>query len=145
MPTTADKKKFSDQGPCQILVGAGGSPSGETTAPPRSVIDGSWWGRDDGELRQELVDGAVDRVSGRRRVRQAFGVPSDRRISNEVIDQLLAGASTEEEIAGPGGLLAQLTTPMRCRPMNWGSTMRRAFSPVQSGCASGGRTGGGHT
>jgi hypothetical protein len=27
-------------------------------------------------------------------------VPSDRRISDEVIDELLAGASTEEEIAG---------------------------------------------
>ena len=34
---------------------------------------------------------------------------SDRRISDEVIDELLAGARTEEEIAGPGGLLAQLT------------------------------------
>ena len=54
----------------------------------------------------ELVDEAVDRAAGRRRVGEALGVPSDRRISNEVIDELLAGASTEEEIAGPGGLLA---------------------------------------
>ena len=60
-------------------------------------------------LPAELVDEAVDRAAGRRRVRQALGVPSDRRISNEVIDELLAGASTEEEIAGPGGLLAELT------------------------------------
>jgi hypothetical protein len=30
-------------------------------------------------------------------------VRSDRRISDEVIDGLLAGASTEEEIAGPAG------------------------------------------
>ena len=50
----------------------------------------------------ELVDEAVDRAAGRRRVREALGVPSDRRISNEVIDELLAGAGTEEEIAGPG-------------------------------------------
>ena len=50
----------------------------------------------------ELVDEAVDRAAGRRRVREALGVPSDRRISNEVIDELFAGASTEEEIAGPG-------------------------------------------
>ena len=57
----------------------------------------------------ELVDEAVDRAAGRRRVREALGVPSDRRISDEVIDELLAGASTEEEIAGPGGLLAELT------------------------------------
>src|SRR3954451_12622435 len=31
------------------------------------------------------------------------------RLSDEVIDELLAGARTEEEIVGPGGLLAQLT------------------------------------
>ncbi len=65
----------------------------------------------------ELVDEAVDRAAGRRRVRQALGMPSDRRISNEVIDELLAGASTEEEIAGPGGLLAQLTKRLVERAM----------------------------
>jgi putative transposase len=31
------------------------------------------------------------------------------RLSDEVIDELLAGACTEEEIVGPGGVLAQLT------------------------------------
>jgi putative transposase len=35
-------------------------------------------------------------------------MPSER-VSGELIDELLAGASTEEEIAGPGGLLAALT------------------------------------
>ena len=54
-------------------------------------------------LAPELVDEVVERAGGRRRVRQAFGVPSDRRISDEVIDELLAGASTEEEISGPAG------------------------------------------
>jgi Transposase, Mutator family len=44
-------------------------------------------------------------------------MPSDRRISNEVIDELLAGASTEEEIAGPGGLLAELTKRLVERAM----------------------------
>ena len=39
------------------------------------------------------------------------------RISDEVIDQLLAGARTEEEIAGPGGLLAQLTKRLIERAM----------------------------
>jgi Transposase, Mutator family len=57
----------------------------------------------------ELVDQALERAAGRRRVRHALGMPADRRISNEVIDELLAGGSTEEELAGPGGLLAQLT------------------------------------
>jgi hypothetical protein len=42
---------------------------------------------------------------------------SDRRISDEVIDELLAGALTEEEIAWPGGLLAQLTTRLVERAM----------------------------
>ena len=67
-------------------------------------------------LSPELVDEAVDRVVGRRRVRQALGVPSER-ISDEVIDELLAGASTEEEIAGPGGLLADLTKRLLERAM----------------------------
>ena len=38
-------------------------------------------------------------------------------ISDEVIDELLAGASTEEEIAAPGGLLAQLTKRLVERAM----------------------------
>jgi putative transposase len=32
-----------------------------------------------------------------------------RQLPDEVVDELLAGAKTEEEIVGPGGLLAQLT------------------------------------
>jgi len=39
------------------------------------------------------------------------------RIPDEMIDQLLAGASTEEEIVGPGGLLAQLTKRLVERAM----------------------------
>src|SRR5665811_563282 len=51
----------------------------------------------------ELIDDALGRASDRRRVHAALGMPAGRRISNEMIDELLAGASTEEEIAGPGG------------------------------------------
>jgi hypothetical protein len=36
-------------------------------------------------------------------------------ISNEAIDELVAGASTEEDIAGPGGSLAELTLGARGR------------------------------
>ena len=50
-----------------------------------------------------LVDEAVDRAAGRRRVRQALGMPSDRRIGDEVIDELLAGASTRRRSPGPAG------------------------------------------
>jgi putative transposase len=44
-------------------------------------------------------------------------MPSDRRISNELIDELLAGAATEAKIAGPGGLLAELTKRLVERAM----------------------------
>ena len=60
---------------------------------------------------------------------QALGVPSDRRISNEVIDELLAGASTEEEIAGPGGLLAELTKRLVERAMEVELTDHVGYEP----------------
>jgi putative transposase len=76
-----------------------------------------------------LVDEAVDRAAGRRRVRQALGMPSDRRISDEVIDELLAGASIEEEIAGPGGLLAELTRRLVERAMEVELTDHVGYEP----------------
>ncbi len=38
-------------------------------------------------------------------------MPDDlrRKLPDDVVDELLAGARTEEEIAGPGGVLSQLT------------------------------------
>jgi hypothetical protein len=49
-------------------------------------------------LGQELVDEALDMAA----MRRAIGELSEgARISDEVIDELLAGARTEEEIAGP--------------------------------------------
>ncbi len=56
-------------------------------------------------LSEELVEDAI----GRARLRGALELPDGGEISDEVIDQLLGGARTEEEIAGPGGLLAALT------------------------------------
>jgi putative transposase len=82
-------------------------------------------------LAGELIDEAVDRAAGRRRVRQALEVPSDRRISDEVIDELLAGASSEEEIAGPGGLLAQLTKRLVERAMEVELTDHLGYEPHQ--------------
>jgi putative transposase len=86
MPTISEKKKFSGQDASQILDGAGGSPQGETTALPASVIDGLPSG-----LRERLPDALVD--------------------------ELLAGAQTEQEIVGPGGLLAGLTKRLVERAM----------------------------
>jgi len=56
-------------------------------------------------------------------------MPSDRRISNEVIDELLAGASTEEEIAGRGGLLAELTKRLVERAMEVELTDHVGYEP----------------
>ena len=80
-------------------------------------------------LCRELVDEVVESAAGRRRLREALGVPSDRRISNEVIDELLAGASSEEEIAGPGGLLAQLTKRLVERAMEVELTDHVGYEP----------------
>ena len=79
-------------------------------------------------LSPELVDEVVDRAGGRRRVRQTLGVASER-ISDEVIDELLAGASTEEEIAGPGGLLADLTKRLLERAMEVELTDHLGYEP----------------
>ena len=48
---------------------------------------------------------------------------------DEVIDQLLAGARTEEEIAGPGGLLAQLTKRLVERAMEVELTDHVGYEP----------------
>jgi putative transposase len=79
-------------------------------------------------LSPDLVDEAVDRAGGRRRVRQALRMPSGR-ISDELIDELLAGASTEEEIAGPGGLLADLTKRLVERAMEVELTEHVGYEP----------------
>jgi putative transposase len=56
---------------------------------------------------------------------------SDRRISNELIDELLAGAATEAEIAGPGGLLAELTKRLVERAMEVELTDHVGYEPHQ--------------
>jgi putative transposase len=78
-----------------------------------------------------LPAGAVDRAVDRRRLRQALGVPKDRPISNELLDELLAGASTEEEIAGPGGILGQLTKRLVERAMEVELTDHVGYEPHQ--------------
>ena len=55
--------------------------------------------------------------------------PGGERISDEVIDELLAGARTEEEIAGPGGLLARLTKRLVERAMEVELTDHLGYEP----------------
>jgi putative transposase len=97
-------------------IGAGRPRRGAGAADPPSVS-------------RELVDDAVDQAAGRRRLRHVLGVPSGRQISDEVIDELLAGASTEEEIAGPGGVLAQLTKRLIERALEVELTEHLGYEP----------------
>jgi putative transposase len=77
-------------------------------------------------LRQELVDRALDESSLRRAIGELSGAEQ---IPDEVIDGLLAGARTEEEIAGPGGLLAQLTKRLIERALEVELTEHLGYEP----------------
>ena len=52
-------------------------------------------------------------------------------LPDELIDELLAGAQTEEEIAGPGGLLGQLTKRLLERAMEVELTDHLGYEPHQ--------------
>jgi putative transposase len=100
--------------------GAVGEPLVEPSATPPGTQRRSRLGAD-------RVDDAVDRA----RLREMVKRPDGERISDEVIDQLLAGASSEEEIAGPGGLLAQLTRRLVERAMEVELTDHVGYEPHQ--------------
>jgi putative transposase len=76
---------------------------------------------------EELVEDAI----GRARLRGALELPDGGEISDEVIDQLLGGARTEEEIAGPGGLLAMLTKRLIERALEVELTDHLGYEPHQ--------------
>ena len=139
MPTTTSSRTEKDSRTELELeaLGAGyapGLPGDETGERERAGLGAGQARRgapaaDPPRLPAGAVDEAVDRATGRRRVRQALKMPSDRRISNELIDELLAGASTEEEIAGPGGILAQLTKRLVERAMEAELTEHVGYEP----------------
>jgi putative transposase len=56
-------------------------------------------------------------------------LPGGGEIPDEMIDQLLAGARTEEEIAGPGGVLAQLTKRLIERALEVELTEHVGYEP----------------
>ena len=118
MSSTTTKRSL-DRARVSNSYGAGGSPIGETTAPPPRP------GGQCSQVGERLVDDAVDRARLRSMVKRGDG----ERIPDEVIDQLLAGASTEEEIAGPGGLLAQLTKRLVERAMEVELTDHVGYEP----------------
>ncbi len=87
------------------------------------------------------MDDAVDGATLRRMVAR----PDGEQIPDEVIDALLAGASTEEEIAGPGGLLAQLTKRLVERAMEVELTDHVGYEPHQEPPGGAGNTRNGTT
>ena len=106
MSSTTTKRSL-DRARVSNSYGAGGSPIGETTAPPPNP------GEQRSRVGERLVDDAVDRARLRSMVKRGDG----ERIPDELVDELLAGARTEEEIVGPGGLLAELTRRLVERAM----------------------------
>jgi len=54
-----------------------------------------------------------------------------RKLPDEFVDELLAGARTEEEIVGPGGLLSQLTKRLVERAMEVEVTVHVGYEPHQ--------------
>src|SRR5579872_7208475 len=87
-----------------------------TTIPSR--LDGSTDPSAAGAERSEPGGRARRGGGGGRRVgRPELGVELRALLPDELLDELLAGARTEEEVAGPGGLLSQLTKRLVERAM----------------------------
>ena len=88
-----------------------------------------------GGLRSEPGGRAQRPAGGARRAQgpPSVGLPREvrDRLADEVIDELLAGARTEEEIVGPGGVLAQLTKRLVERAMSAELTEHLGYEPHQ--------------
>jgi putative transposase len=93
--------------------------------------------------RAERRAGAARRATPRPRPELAEEVRA--LLPNEVIDELLAGARTEEEIAGPGGLLSQLTKRLVERAMEVELIDHLGYEPHQEPPGGAGNTRNGST
>ena len=96
------------------------------------------------KIETELADsaGGLRSEPGGRAQRPAGGAPPPQppvglrdevrdRLADEVIDELLAGARSEEEIVGPGGVLAQLPKRLVERAMSAELTEHLGYEPHQ--------------
>src|SRR5512140_1459591 len=75
----------------------------------------------------DVIDGAVNRARGRGAIGESL--PGRGRLSDEVIDELLAGARTEEEVFGPGGVFGALTKRLVERAMEVELTDHLGYEP----------------
>jgi putative transposase len=74
-------------------------------------------------------------------------VPDDlrRQLPDDVVDELLAGAKTEDEIVGPGGLLSRLTSRLVERALETELTDHLGYEPHREPPGGGGNTRNGST
>jgi putative transposase len=86
----------------------------------------------------EALSGGLRSEPGGRAERPAGGATTadlpdevQERLSDEVIDELLAGARTEEEIVGPGGVLSQLTKRLVERALRAELSEHLGYEPHQ--------------
>ena len=106
-----------------------------TTTKTRTELneETSEWGSAGGE--RSSPGGRAQRPAGAARPPRGSldGLPPEVReqLSDELIDELLAGARTEEEIVGPGGLLADLTRRLVERAMSAELTEHLGYEPHQ--------------
>src|SRR5690348_13073848 len=83
-----------------------------------------------GGERSEPGGRAQRAAGGARPPWEAFVGPAVRRqLDDELVDELLAGARTEEEIVGPGGVLAQLTKRLVERALQAELTEHLGYEP----------------
>src|SRR6266516_4394794 len=100
-----------------------------STKTETELIDGAGGARSEPGGRAQRPAGAARRPQGPPRV----GLPDEvrDRLADAVIDELLAGACTEEEIVGPGGVLAQLTKRLVERALSAELTEHLGYEPHQ--------------
>jgi putative transposase len=94
--------------------------------------------------------GRAQRPAGAARLlegRSPVGLPGEvrDRLSDELIDELLDGARSEEEIVGPGGVLAQLTKRLVERALSAELTEHLGYEPHQEPPGGSGNTRNGST
>src|SRR5204862_379430 len=99
-----------------------------------------------GGLRSEPV-GRAQHAAGGASLPEVELLPQEirDRLSDGVIDELLAGARSEEEIVGPGGLLAQLTKGLVERALAAELSEQLGFEPHQEPPGGAGNTRNGST
>ena len=83
MPTITDKTEFSDQDVSRSQAGAGGSPVGESPAPPRSRRKRSSSGLRE-QLPDELIDELLALFGGRTQPVMAHLIESGKLTINDV-------------------------------------------------------------